>query len=149
MFSILALAATGLTSPCFVDGLGSRVECGELSVPLHHAEPDGEQLPLAFVRLPAQSATPAPDPIVVIPGGPGQSGRSIAAMAGGLLRDANVDRDIVIIDPRGTGSSNKLACPFEDDDFADDRERIVAETCLLYTSPSPRDRQKSRMPSSA
>ena len=25
----------------------------------------------------------------------------------------------------------------------------VAEACLLYTSPSPRDRQKSRMPSSA
>ena len=28
-------------------------------------------------------------------------------------------------------------------------ERGVAYTCLLYTSPSPRDRQKSRMPSSA
>ena len=32
-------------------------------------------------------------------------------------------------------------------------ERVVVEaftdTCLLYTSPSPRDRQKSRMPSSA
>ena len=26
---------------------------------------------------------------------------------------------------------------------------LDAETCLLYTSPSPRDRQKSRMPSSA
>ena len=25
----------------------------------------------------------------------------------------------------------------------------VVNTCLLYTSPSPRDRQKSRMPSSA
>ena len=25
----------------------------------------------------------------------------------------------------------------------------IACTCLLYTSPSPRDRQKSRMPSSA
>ena len=25
----------------------------------------------------------------------------------------------------------------------------IPETCLLYTSPSPRDRQKSRMPSSA
>ena len=25
----------------------------------------------------------------------------------------------------------------------------IAYTCLLYTSPSPRDRQKSRMPSSA
>ena len=26
---------------------------------------------------------------------------------------------------------------------------IMLEFCLLYTSPSPRDRQKSRMPSSA
>ena len=25
----------------------------------------------------------------------------------------------------------------------------VVDSCLLYTSPSPRDRQKSRMPSSA
>ena len=28
-------------------------------------------------------------------------------------------------------------------------ERILFDNCLLYTSPSPRDRQKSRMPSSA
>ena len=27
--------------------------------------------------------------------------------------------------------------------------RYALDTCLLYTSPSPRDRQKSRMPSSA
>ena len=26
---------------------------------------------------------------------------------------------------------------------------VTVEGCLLYTSPSPRDRQKSRMPSSA
>ena len=29
------------------------------------------------------------------------------------------------------------------------KERERRELCLLYTSPSPRDRQKSRMPSSA
>ena len=33
------------------------------------------------------------------------------------------------------------------------KEKIIVlgsgRTCLLYTSPSPRDRQKSRMPSSA
>ena len=28
-------------------------------------------------------------------------------------------------------------------------EILLREGCLLYTSPSPRDRQKSRMPSSA
>ena len=33
----------------------------------------------------------------------------------------------------------KIAAPF----------RQLPNTCLLYTSPSPRDRQKSRMPSSA
>ena len=36
--------------------------------------------------------------------------------------------------------------------FKTDVEGIVNDifnTCLLYTSPSPRDRQKSRMPSSA
>ena len=27
--------------------------------------------------------------------------------------------------------------------------RLGVDVCLLYTSPSPRDRQKSRMPSSA
>ena len=29
------------------------------------------------------------------------------------------------------------------------REALKLRSCLLYTSPSPRDRQKSRMPSSA
>ena len=38
------------------------------------------------------------------------------------------------------GHNVKVVCP--------DQERS-ATGCLLYTSPSPRDRQKSRMPSSA
>ena len=29
------------------------------------------------------------------------------------------------------------------------RQKVTLNNCLLYTSPSPRDRQKSRMPSSA
>ena len=35
------------------------------------------------------------------------------------------------------------------DPVFDDLMVQLAEGCLLYTSPSPRDRQKSRMPSSA
>ena len=34
-------------------------------------------------------------------------------------------------------------------DSAASKLAALAEACLLYTSPSPRDRQKSRMPSSA
>ena len=33
--------------------------------------------------------------------------------------------------------------------FNMDMASYVVDPCLLYTSPSPRDRQKSRMPSSA
>ena len=37
------------------------------------------------------------------------------------------------------------------EDLMEIREHVLEylKTCLLYTSPSPRDRQKSRMPSSA
>ena len=37
---------------------------------------------------------------------------------------------------------------FREDDIGQDAAHWV-RGCLLYTSPSPRDRQKSRMPSSA
>ena len=33
--------------------------------------------------------------------------------------------------------------------IANQDQLLLSSTCLLYTSPSPRDRQKSRMPSSA
>ena len=33
--------------------------------------------------------------------------------------------------------------------YNQDSVKVTLEACLLYTSPSPRDRQKSRMPSSA
>ena len=38
---------------------------------------------------------------------------------------------------------------FYTDDLPDPQIDPVLPGCLLYTSPSPRDRQKSRMPSSA
>ena len=47
----------------------------------------------------------------------------------------------VAYDVRGYGESDK---PYEIEAYT-----MKNMTCLLYTSPSPRDRQKSRMPSSA
>ena len=43
-----------------------------------------------------------------------------------------------------------MATMVTDPDWSLDRiDESKTSTCLLYTSPSPRDRQKSRMPSSA
>ena len=45
----------------------------------------------------------------------------------------------------GAAARNDWTCEWDFDDNLDGK----GWTCLLYTSPSPRDRQKSRMPSSA
>ena len=62
---------------------------------------------------------------------------------------------IVVLGPSGSGKStfirtlNRLQ-PHDGGRVEVDGVEISEDTtCLLYTSPSPRDRQKSRMPSSA
>ena len=50
---------------------------------------------------------------------------------------------------RGTGASSYTVSNGEFVVIEEDQPRSSPNTCLLYTSPSPRDRQKSRMPSSA
>ena len=61
------------------------------------------------------------------------------ALAIAYRRRGELDRAVTI-------HQSLLARP----DFAQAwRDRALLELCLLYTSPSPRDRQKSRMPSSA
>ena len=66
---------------------------------------------------------------------------------------------IVICGPSGSGKSTLIRClngleqhqkgkiTVHGTELTGDTGSV--RTCLLYTSPSPRDRQKSRMPSSA
>ena len=49
--------------------------------------------------------------------------------------------------PVGTYGSVKAMSPLELKEI--DAQIILGNTCLLYTSPSPRDQRGSRMPSSA
>ena len=60
---------------------------------------------------------------------------------------------LVFVGGTGTGKSTSMAA-LVDHRNRNSQDHIVTvedpiEYCLLYTSPSPRDRQKSRMPSSA
>ena len=56
-------------------------------------------------------------------------------------------------EPAAATEAEEKDCGCQPQRTSDTAESIVSnldlKTCLLYTSPSPRDRQKSRMPSSA
>ena len=72
---------------------------------------------------------------------------------GSKAKDANadevLDNDSITTLAQDKRQSRKLLNKY--DFFLADTKLmpVVGKSCLLYTSPSPRDRQKSRMPSSA
>ncbi|MFF4653293.1 alpha/beta fold hydrolase [Streptomyces sp. NPDC001380] len=89
---------------------GVRARCGHLVVPENRALPGGRQLRLAVAVVPSRSPAPHGDPVVFLPGGPGQDAVSdIPEITGAGL---NRDRDLVVMSQRGTLSSPPaLTCP--------------------------------------
>ena len=71
--------------------------------------------------------------------------RSIETLLASPLR---VDAEVGTFVDGLTKQFEALAAPAADLETLQ-KQLADRETCLLYTSPSPRDRQKSRMPSSA
>ena len=63
------------------------------------------------------------------------------------IKEAMPDAVIDIQDLAGDG--NHYSATITSSQFAGKSKIEQHKICLLYTSPSPRDRQKSRMPSSA
>src|SRR5215469_17899269 len=98
----------------FVDG--RNVVCGFLLVPEDRSDPHGATIQLAVAIFKTPSATPAPDPVIFLQGGPG--GRVIQDFAP-LVMTHQLDlatqfdnHDLIFIDQRGTGYSKPLLqCP--------------------------------------
>ena len=72
------------------------------------------------------------------------SGEDVRGRHGGTEAAADRDGGGVLTEDAGGGSDNEeIFLVYKEE------EARTKSSCLLYTSPSPRDRQKSRMPSSA
>jgi pimeloyl-ACP methyl ester carboxylesterase len=114
-----------------------EAECGRLAVPENPAAPRGRQIELRVAVVPAISTRKRPDPLFVLAGGPGMAATSFytsVAPVFGLIRQ---DRDIVLLDQRGTGGSNALDCESSDEDlYQSTTADIVAATerCLRMLS---------------
>jgi pimeloyl-ACP methyl ester carboxylesterase len=111
----LAVAEAGI-APARLDRLSFG--CARLQVPLDHADPDGEQLSIAVVRVRHRDQTRRIGSLVMNPGGPGQAGSANVAYWASWLSDDVLSRfDLVTFDPRGTGGSSQIDCgPLPTDD---------------------------------
>ena len=89
--------------------------CGTLEVLENPEARAGRTLHLKIIVAPALRRDPQPDPLFVFAGGPGAGAASLASSRLPWFRRVQVERDIVFIDQRGTGESNPLDCPTNED----------------------------------
>jgi pimeloyl-ACP methyl ester carboxylesterase len=95
---------------CRLEGSSSAAQCGTYEVWEDRQAAQGRRLRLKVVVVPALARDPAPDPLFLLAGGPGQG---ITRLAGNVLpafERIRQHRDIVLVDQRGTGGSNPLDC---------------------------------------
>jgi len=97
----LRLPGTGLTAPA---------ECGWFEVAENPQQPNAKTIKLRVARVPATSNKVEPDPLVLFAGGPGQAATEAWLIVAPAFRKLTENRDVLLIDQRGTGQSNPLRC---------------------------------------
>jgi pimeloyl-ACP methyl ester carboxylesterase len=97
-------------SPCA--GAPAPFECGQVSVPLDHDEPNGAHIAIELARLPATDPQRRIGSLFLNPGGPGNSGVDKVLFDGPYLYtdDVRARFDLVGFDPRGIARSRPLRC---------------------------------------
>ncbi len=107
----LALApAPGVAlTPCKVQLVSAR--CGTLSVPENRARPNSRRIALRIVVVPSVRKPAEPDAFTYLAGGPGGAATDMTQWIVTRFAGIHGTRDIVLVDQRGTGGSNPLACP--------------------------------------
>ncbi len=133
----LALSACELEDPLGV--LSVAAECGTLPVPENPADPRGRWIRVRLARIPAINRRKRSDPLFVLAGGPGMAAMLFYPSVAPPFARIHRDRDIILLDQRGTGDSNPLDCALEDDELnrgavAD----VVAEASACLSGLKPK-----------
>ena len=117
--------------PCQLAAPGSSTrlpaECGTLTVYEDRAAQSGRQITLHVAVIPALSRNPAPDPLFFITGGPGGAATQDYLPVRSAFRRINEDRDIVLVDQRGTGQSHPLDCPPSEDHLSSSDDDVLEQ----------------------
>jgi pimeloyl-ACP methyl ester carboxylesterase len=111
----LSLKPCRLEHPARIQALPA--ECASFTVPENYDEPNGRTIELFVARVPAISLNEAKDPLFLLAGGPGGSAVDLYTAAAAAFERVRRDRDIILVDQRGTGRSHRLDCPGMDADL--------------------------------
>jgi pimeloyl-ACP methyl ester carboxylesterase len=79
--------------------------CGKLAVPEDPSAPGGRTVDVFVAVVPSLSSTPRPDPLILIAGGPGESTVDMYLQLKGAFEPARREREVILVDQRGTGRS--------------------------------------------
>jgi len=117
-------------------------QCGWMPRAENPDDPGGRTIDIHVARIPARGRVVEPDPLVFFAGGPGQAASETWPVVAQSLRKINENRDILLVDQRGTGQSNALKCPQIELDEAlaldwDELARTTRE-CLESLDGDPR-----------
>jgi pimeloyl-ACP methyl ester carboxylesterase len=93
---------------------GIDARCGVFERPENPDDPDSPMLELRVAVVPARNLEPRPDPVVPIAGGPGQGSVEFYAGWSFAFEELRQDRDILLLDQRGTGQSARMDCSVDD-----------------------------------
>jgi pimeloyl-ACP methyl ester carboxylesterase len=101
--------------PCMNAEGPTDAYCGKLDVWENRATRTGRKIALKVVVLPGLRRDAAADPLFFLAGGPGQGAAKMTKQVREIFRNLQIDRDLVLVDQRGTGDSNPLDCKHDDD----------------------------------
>ena len=99
--------------PCRVEGVNEELLCGKLTVFENRHTRTGRTIDLNIVVLPAFDQKTKAEPLFDLAGGPGASSAQGAGFYAGPGKEYRRRHDVVCVDQRGTGKSNRLAIPRE------------------------------------
>lgn len=117
-------------------------ECAIFRVAENPAESNGRLIDLYVARIKSLSPAPAPDPVVLIAGGPGGSSVEMYLNYARAFAGVLDERDILLIDQRGTGRSQPLTCSSDlsslEDEPSIEESQQAALACLAELDGDPR-----------
>ncbi|MFI6638583.1 alpha/beta fold hydrolase [Streptomyces sp. NPDC050504] len=116
-----AAAAPGTTGPAAPQWCptvaGHRVDCGTVDRPLVVGKPELGRVKVSYAVLRHRAPGAAKGTVALNPGGPGETlidkAGEVAWFMEGLLKD----RDVLLVDPRGTGASQRVPCGVTDAEY--------------------------------